>query len=207
VAYGDATMSASNQATSTTAATPITPTKKIRRRPTPRKEGIQHLLGATIQLLHEMPPEQITVRVVAQRAGHHHRFVSEWFGSKAGLLRAALDKMLEDLAAESSPFDPDTNILRPSVRIAVHVMNWLISNDPNQDQHPPTKVFRDYLAHQYVDQLGLDPDLADLAARRSVAAIVGVVLFGDMLDIDDATFTELRALEVRTLTLLAADSR
>jgi AcrR family transcriptional regulator len=184
----------------------IAPTK-VRQKPTPRSEGIEHLLDATIGLLREMPPEQITVRLVAERAGHHHRFVSEWFGSKAGLLRAAMEQLLEEITHESSPFDPDTQGLRPDGRIIVYVFNWLVANDPDNTEHPPTGVFRNFLKGQFVSQLGLDPEIADLAARRSVATIIGIVLFGDLLGIDDAMFAELRNLEVRMLTLLAADSR
>ena len=59
---------------------------------TPRAIGIEHMVEATIRLLQDRSPEQITVRDIAEASGHHHRFVQAWFGGKVGLLRAVFDR-------------------------------------------------------------------------------------------------------------------
>ena len=170
--------------------------------PTPRAEGMAKMVRATVELLHDLPPDQVTVRAVGDRAGHHHRFVSEWFGGKAGLYRAALQSVLEDLARDLAPFAPGTAGIPDDVRVAVQLINWLSTNAPELVEHPPDAVFRQWIAASYAE-LGLDPDLADLLARRAMAATFGVVLFGGLLGIDEEAFAEMRRLELEMALLLA----
>ena len=63
-------------------------------------------LDATILLLQDRSPDQITVRDVAQASGHHHRFVQAWFGGKVGLLREAFDRLRRAAAAAASRVRP-----------------------------------------------------------------------------------------------------
>lgn len=174
------------------------------RSPTPRAEGIQHMVDAAVALLRELPPEQVTVRAVAERAGHHHRFVSEWFGSKAGLFRVALDALL-DKALVGHSLLLQRGGMPPDVRTAIHLMAWLVANDQDQLTESRPSQFRDVLVTNFVEVLGLDPDLADLLAVRVVAGIIGIVLFGEVMGIDDDTFERMRELELRVALLLAAD--
>ena len=88
---------------------------------TPRAIGIEHMIDATIRLLQDRTPDQITVRDVALAAGHHHRFVQAWFGGKVGLLRAAFDRLLEDtVRGIPTPFiarDGFPGRLEPAARV------------------------------------------------------------------------------------------
>ncbi|MCD9622798.1 TetR/AcrR family transcriptional regulator [Rhabdothermincola salaria] len=175
--------------------------------PTPRAEGMANMVQATVGLLHEMGPDQITVRAISERAGHHHRFVSEWFGGKAGLYRAALESMLADMTRDLAPFAPDGAGIPGDIRIVVQVINWLTIIAPEMLDGPADGFLRQRIVTPFVEDLGLDPEVADLLARRVVAWVFGVVLFGDIIGIDDEAFAELRRLEVRMALLLAQDLR
>lgn len=172
---------------------------------TPRAEGIQHMVDATVALLREMPPEQITVRMVSGRSGHHHRFVSEWFGGKSGLFRAALDALLASASTDSALFGSDATTIHPDVRISIHLMNWLNTNGEGGVLASPPAHFRERLAQSFVDGFGADPELADLLARRVVLGTIGLVLFGDIMEIDEETFIRLRQIEIRAAQLLAGE--
>ncbi|NDE60146.1 MAG: TetR family transcriptional regulator, partial [Acidimicrobiia bacterium] len=54
------------------------------------------LLAAAGDLLVEVGPHGATVREIARRAGVNHGLVHHYFGSKEGLLRAAMIALLED---------------------------------------------------------------------------------------------------------------
>jgi AcrR family transcriptional regulator len=52
-----------------------------------REEGKALLLAAATKLLESQGPDDVTIREIRAEAGVHHRFVMEWFGGKAALLR------------------------------------------------------------------------------------------------------------------------
>src|SRR5687768_15018041 len=108
---------------------------------TPRAIGIEHMIDATIRLLLDRSPEQITVRDVARESGHHHRFVQAWFGSKVGLIRAAFDRLLEQTARGiPSPYVPHEGFSR-EIEIAATLLNWLMATDPDSLSAPrPTPI-------------------------------------------------------------------
>lgn len=173
--------------------------------PTPRVEGMEHLVDATIELLQELPPEQLTVRQVAERAGHHHRFINEWFGGKSGLVRAALDEVMSRALA-AGDFPAGRGGINPHARLGIQIMGWLAANDRQVLLDDRPTMFRERMVEIYRGVFGLDLELAEMVAERTMAASIGIALFGDLLDIDDDRFDEHRLLEIRIAQLLAADS-
>ena len=75
--------------------------------PTPRPEGMANILDATMRLLQERSPGDISLRDVATEAGHGHRLIVEWFGGKGGLFAAVLERLFRDLAASGERFYSD----------------------------------------------------------------------------------------------------
>jgi AcrR family transcriptional regulator len=170
---------------------------------TPRAVGMDHMVSATVRLLHERSPDQITVRDVAEAAGHHHRFVQAWFGGKVGLLRAAFDRLLEDLAQSiNKPHEPNVGFRR-EVFIAASLMNWLMAIDPESLDHPRPTPIIDRISDIYRAQFGLDDELARLMGLRLVGGALSVILFGAALGISSEDVNALRRLEFEVAGLLA----
>jgi AcrR family transcriptional regulator len=58
------------------------------------------LIAAAADLLGEVGPRAMSVRMVAERAGVNHGLVHHYFGSKEGLTRAAMLQLVEQHAAD-----------------------------------------------------------------------------------------------------------
>jgi len=65
--------------------------------PTGKQEVVNALVDAATELFSERGPGAVSVRDVANRAGVNHGLVHRHFGSKDGLVRAVLDRLVADL--------------------------------------------------------------------------------------------------------------
>jgi len=171
---------------------------------TPRVQGMEHMLTATIRLLEERDPERITVRDVAAASGHHHRFVQAWFGGKVGLFRAAFERINHDAAERIRySFIADGGFEKDVVASA-RLMNWLVAAQPGALDGPRPTPIMDVVVAQYQNRYGLDHDTARLMALRLVGAAIAAMLFGGPLGLVPDDLPELAHLEVELATLLAA---
>jgi AcrR family transcriptional regulator len=175
---------------------------EVQRR-TPRDEGVENMLAATVALLAERRPEDITVRDVAEASGHHHRFVQAWFGGKVGLFRAAFDRMSATTAtAITTQLGGDAAQTPQGVALA-RLLNWLIAADPDAlSGDRPTPVI-DRVTEVYVRDLDLDPEVARLLAARAVGATLSYLLFSDVLGIGPEDFPRIAQLDREMVALLA----
>ncbi len=76
-----------------------------RRRVRSRERVEQDLIAATADLLGEVGPRSVTVRMIAERAGVNHGLIHHYFGGKAELLKTAMTRLVEehrDFAKEKS---------------------------------------------------------------------------------------------------------
>jgi AcrR family transcriptional regulator len=161
--------------------------KTKRRSPITRAEGEKRLIDASIELLLERPFKDVGVRDIALRADVNHGFVHTWFGSKEDLFIAALKQVLttisENLAAMTGaqlsavPFDPHT-------QLAIKLTTWLKLEGVDLKTAFTSHPVNEALAHRYVTQLGMRPDIATIASRQTVSFIMAMVMFGDMFDIE-----------------------
>jgi AcrR family transcriptional regulator len=179
-------------------------------RPTPqtrtrRPEGMDNMVEATVRLLRERSPDQITVRDVAEASGHHHRFVQAWFGGKVGLFRAAFDRMTiegaERVGQQSTPGE-----IPPEIETTTVLMNWLVATEPGSLDGPRPTPIIDQVVEMYRSQYGLDRDVARLMALRTVGAAVAAILFPGVLGITPEDVSAAAALE-RELAEALAKSR
>jgi AcrR family transcriptional regulator len=170
---------------------------------TPRAIGIEHMIDATIRLLQDRSPDQITVRDIAQASGHHHRFVQAWFGGKVGLLRAAFDRLLEDaVRGIPSPFVAREGFSR-EVRTAVSLMNWLMAADPGSLDTPRPRPIVQRVIDIYRTEFDFDDDLARLMALRLVSGATSIILFSGPLGIENDDLPALMQLEIDLARLLS----
>ena len=107
-----------------------TPASAETLRRTPREKGMDNMLAATVGLLIEKRPDDVTERDVAAAAGQHHRFVQAWFGGKVGLFLAAFDRMSTSMAASVSPQLDGGSFDERALALA-RLLNWLIAADPD----------------------------------------------------------------------------
>jgi AcrR family transcriptional regulator len=62
-----------------------------------REQGMELLLGAAFTLIRKKNPDDISIREIASLAKVHHRFIAEWFGSKAQLLLVVHSRNSENI--------------------------------------------------------------------------------------------------------------
>jgi AcrR family transcriptional regulator len=162
------------------------------------------MLAATVELLADRRPEDITVRDVAEASGHHHRFVQAWFGGKLGLFRAAFDRMSITTAATITTQMTGDAVRTPHALALARLLNWLIATDPEALRGDrPTPVI-DRVAEIYVRELDLDPELARLLAARAIGTTLSYLLFSDALGIDADDVPRIAQLDREMVALLAA---
>lgn len=162
---------------------------------------MEHMVAAAAELLREHAPEAITVRDVAGRAGHHHRFVAAWFGGKTGLFLEAFDRLAIE-ATSAVGFPAIRSSIAPEVVRVARLMNWLVANDPSAFAHRRATPLIDRVTRIYAEDLGLGPDLARLAAQRVIAGAISLVLFPDPLGLGPDDVGRHIELEVRVAMLL-----
>ncbi len=160
------------------------------------------MIDATVRLLRERGPDQITTRDVAEASGHHHRFVQAWFGGKVGLFRAAFDRLASESTSQVGPISTDAP-LRPDIRTAIVLMNWLVAAEPGSLDGPRPTPLIDQVVEMYRESYGLEPDVARLMALRTAGASVAAVLFPGPLGVEPEDVTAIAALEVELVQLLA----
>lgn len=167
---------------------------------------MQAMVDATLELLRDRSPDALTVREIAERAGHHHRFVAGWFGSKAGLLRTTFDQMASALATDLVLDAPPPDVgPRPEVVRLLRLLNWLATHDPQTfDDDRPTPLV-DRIAETYATQFGLPGDLARLSAQRLSGYFVLTVLYPGPFGVRPEDFDAQLALEARIVRCLVED--
>ena len=173
------------------------------RRPRVSRDVAQgNVLAATIELIREVGPENVTVRDIAKRCGHNQRFVIEWFGSKVELFRQAYLVMVREIDLGEVPL-VGRSAPRPDLVVVVRLINWLVANDPDVFRDTEERPLIDAMVTVYEERFGLSARLAELMAQRVVAAAVATILFGDVLRMSPDDFREQIRLEIRLAQLLA----
>jgi AcrR family transcriptional regulator len=172
-----------------------------RRARSSRDEGRTNLLRATLELLEQRDPDEITVRDIAQRAGHHHRFVQDWFGGKAGLYLAALNETAGEIA-EAIAFRPPGAQPIPAITRGVKLMTWLAANDPERISGERMRPVISRMAAFYHDRFGVEPDDALLLAKHTALVITAYVMFKDAFGVEPTDYPRLGELQIRLGQLL-----
>jgi AcrR family transcriptional regulator len=137
------------------------------------------LFRAAEDLLHENPPDEISIRDIAAKATVHHRFITEWFGGKVDLFRAVHDartlRISELLSTTTTLGDRGGSTLE-SIRHEIVLVNWLIQQGSKfediKDAYPALNAARDFLMRT----LNVSVDVADKSAQ-----IFGTIIIADAM--------------------------
>ncbi|MDW3215546.1 MAG: TetR family transcriptional regulator [Ilumatobacteraceae bacterium] len=162
------------------------------------------MIDATLELLADRPVEHITVREVAERSGHHHRFVAAWFGGKAGLFKAVFEQLVRQLAPTGRMLTESGHI-DPRAEQVVQLLNWLVANHPEAFADRAETPLVDAMAAAHV-AMGIADDDARLLAQLVLAATVGVILFGNVLGLQPGDAARLYEMQMQMATALRHDS-
>ena len=125
------------------------------------------LITAAADLLGEVGPRALTVRMIAERAGVNHGLVHHYFGGKAELLRAAMARLVDehrDFAKEKSggrvlpvplALTGDPRYLRAVVRAVLDGDNELATTEVTTGASIPRSV----LEHLTARRGASEPDI------------------------------------------------
>jgi AcrR family transcriptional regulator len=140
-----------------------------------RHEVEERLIAAAADLLGEIGPRAMSVRLIAERAGVNHGLVHHYFDGKEGLLRAAMSRLVEEhatWATQRSHGDPiptpfalreDQRYLRAVVRASLDGETELAEMELTQDVSVPRR------AMQHIAQTaGLAQPSVELKAAMAV---------------------------------------
>lgn len=169
---------------------------KQRSLPTPRPEGMNNVVSATLRLLETKRPAEITLRDIAQESGHGNRLIVEWFGGKGGLFAAVVAKVFEDLASSGTLFYSDI-ALRPEFRSAVRIFNYMQVLHPEFVEQARTPFMFDVIRARLRDFRGFTDEQADIAVRRIMVHTVGLAIMAEFHHLPDDVVIEMTKAEVR----------
>ena len=156
-----------------------------------------NIVSATIRLLQDHGPPEVTLRDVARESGHGHRLIVEWFGGKRGLYAAVCVKTFENLAATGELFYSDI-ATRAELRTAVRVFNYMQMHHRDFVEQVRTNFLSDILTERLVTVRGLSREKADVAARRVLAHTMGLAVFAEFQQLSDDEIIEMTKAEVRS---------
>ena len=152
--------------------------------PTPRSEGMSNIVAATIRLLEDRGPGDITLRDVARESGHGHRLIVEWFGGKGGLFDAVFRKIFNDLMQTGTLFYADVPI-RIEVRRAFELFNYMHVHHRDFIESTRDDFVVKAIKERLQGGLGLGEKEASLAANRLSILVLGISLFRDFFALSD----------------------
>jgi AcrR family transcriptional regulator len=185
----------------------VNPPAPTRRSRTSRDDGRRNVLQATIELLDERDPDAITVRDIGERAGHHHRFVQDWFGGKAALflevLHATAAELAEAMDLGGYQVNPEPNQV---VIRAVKLTNWLTANAPDQMTGDRMRPMVTRLEHFFQDRFGVESPDSKLLAQHAMLVITGFVLFRDAYGLEPTDYQRLLTMQFQLGQLLGTRS-
>lgn len=169
------------------------PPKRTR---TSRDDGRRNMVRAAMELLEDRSPDEITVRDIAERAGHHHRYVQDWFGGKVGLFLEVLTLTSAQLA-EYVELRTPSDQLNPDLARGARLLAWLATNDPDRLSGDRMRPVVSRMEHFFHDRFGVPRDEARLLARHTALLMTAYVVFGHAYGAPDDDHKRLFELQIR----------
>src|SRR5581483_8095998 len=125
--------------------TPSTTIPKQQQRPHGRDEVMAAVLDAATTLFATRSPASVSVRDIASAAGVNHALVHRHFSSKQEVLRAVLERTVEEIAAIAAEItDARAGIGRLFAASAAHETHWRALARALLDGENPRSLQRDF---------------------------------------------------------------
>ncbi len=155
------------------------------------------LMETTCVLLLDHRPEELTIRMIADSAGLHHRYIPDYFGGKVELLSAIYERVADEAAETITIPPPADGIHQNTIRMA-RLAVWLSANHPHGV--PATnRVIEKRVTGLLIENFGLSEENARLLFERLVAQVVMMAAFPDVISQDPIDIGSHIALEIRFL--------
>lgn len=183
--------------------TKVTPVKRQRRT---REEGEQLLIRATVELLDEFDPEEITVRTIAAKAKVNTRFIGEWFGGKVGLLSAAHRAMITTTPLSGRVDEFIGSVTPPLVSKSTRLVVWLVAHGAVGTSVTDVFPTLPRLIAQFQQDLGLTDHQARVAVFQTAAILNFEAMVRPHAEIV-VTLDDVMQQHFDTLTLLGAANK
>ena len=167
--------------------------------PTPRREGMENIVKATIELLATRAPQDVTLRDVAEASGHHHRMIVEWFGGKGGLYNAVFNQIFQALIDTGELISLEI-ALRDDLRTALRLFDYIQMHHPEYIAEFRSGFVLNAVERRLVDVQGWSPTEASFLARRFAVQLIGLVLFRENAGISDEETVEIMRQEFQRLS-------
>lgn len=141
------------------------------------------LVTAASELFADVGPNAVSVRNIADRAGVNHGLVHHYFGSKAGLVQAVLERMAaesEAALAELGPgavFSAADERVRRHVRVVARVVLDNAAPPGFQSQFPVFRRVADIVSMT----TGADEETSRMRAAQALAMSMGWLLLEPFL--------------------------
>lgn len=169
-----------------------------------RNEVEERLKATTLELLLDLPPDDITVRHIAEKSECHHPNIATYFGSKAGLFEAIFPLAAEAIAQTNIP----ASFVQPSKELVrlVRLAAWLESNSAAFFDQRSERTLLNALSSVYTDRFNINKSDAHLLAQRLVALMMGAILYPSVIGLQSDEFEEQFNLEMRIVQRLAGNT-
>jgi AcrR family transcriptional regulator len=169
-----------------------------------RDEVEKRLQASTLELLLDLPPDDITLRQIAEKAECHHPNIPTYFGSKAVLFEAVFPGAVAAIAASNIPSSfrqPSKELIR-LVRLAA----WLEHNSVDFFDQRPGRPLLKTLSDIYISRFNVNELDAHLLSQRLVALMMGAILYPSTIGLQSDEFMQQFDLEMRIVQHLAKDT-
>lgn len=98
----------------------VAPKKRGQGRPSDNTVGREGVLAKAIELLQELPPARVTISLIAREAGVDPALIRYYFGDRAKLLLAVVERLIADAPAEIAGSNEPRALLERRIRHAAH---------------------------------------------------------------------------------------
>lgn len=98
----------------------VTPKKRGQGRPSDNAVGREGVLAKAIELLQELPPARVTISLIAREAGVDPALIRYYFGDRAKLLLAVVERLIADAPVEIVGSNEPRALLERRIRHAAH---------------------------------------------------------------------------------------
>lgn len=155
-----------------------------------REQGEIALLEATVALLTEKTPDQVTTADIAERAGLNRAHIVRYFGTRAELLAAALEHyMITGVLAEETPSTASIVERRAQFQSTVQwymkVVSYLLTiGVPPQRFHTVQQAVSERVG-RFMEMPGASPRLKSVLVKMAVLLMQATPVYGNLDELND----------------------
>lgn len=155
-----------------------------------REQGEIALLEATVALLTEKTPDQVTTADIAERAGLNRAHIVRYFGTRAELLAAALEHyMITGVLAEETPSTASIVERRAQFQSTVQwymkVVSYLLTIGVPPQRFQTVQQAVSERVGRFMEMPGASPRLKSVLVKMAVLLMQATPVYGNLDELND----------------------